>query len=60
VPLIFIQWRREWLENICTSVELVGEHHHPWGMAEENRPIFLCRDPKPSLGELWPELRHRN
>lgn len=58
--LIWLQWEQEWLEGICASVEVVGEHDHPWGMAEENRPILLCREPQPSLQELWPELRHWN
>jgi len=58
--LIWLQWRPEWLEDRCGSVEIVGEHHHPWGMAEENRPILLCRDLSPSLAEQWPELTHWN
>lgn len=58
--LIWLQWDREELEQICGSVEQVGEHHHPWGMAEENRPIFLCRDPIMSAAEAWPELKHWN
>jgi 4-amino-4-deoxy-L-arabinose transferase-like glycosyltransferase len=58
--LIWLQWSREDLEPICGSVEQVGEHHHPWGMAEENRPIFLCRDPIMSAAEAWPELKHWN
>jgi hypothetical protein len=58
--IVWLQWRREWLEEICGSVEQVGEHSHPWGMAEENRPIYLCRDPRRPLSELWPELRHWN
>jgi len=58
--LIWLQWQPEWLEGRCGSVEVVGAHHHPWGMAEENRPILLCRDLSPSLTEQWPELRHWN
>jgi hypothetical protein len=58
--LIWLQWEPEWLEDRCGSVEIVGEHHHPWGMAEENRPILLCRDPSRSLAEQWPELTHWN
>lgn len=58
--VIWLQWSRESLEPICGSVEQVGEHHHPWGMAEENRPIFLCRDPITSAAEAWPELKHWN
>ena len=58
--LIWLQWSRESLEPICGSVEQAGEHHHPWGMAEENRPIFLCRDPIASAAEAWPDLKHWN
>jgi hypothetical protein len=58
--LIWLQWSVESLERICGSVELVGEHSHQWGMAEENRPIYLCRDLHPPLPELWPRLRHWN
>ena len=50
----------EWLEGRCGSVEIVGEHFHPWGMAEENRPILLCRDLLRPLSEQWAELRHWN
>jgi hypothetical protein len=58
--LIWLQWSRDSLEPICCSVEQVGEHHHPWGMAEENRPIFICRQPIASPAEAWPELKHWN
>ncbi len=58
--LIWLQWRRESLEEICGLVVEAGEHHHPWGMAEENRPIFLCRDLRVSLADAWPQLKHWN
>ncbi len=58
--LIWLQWEPEWLEDRCTSVEIVGEHHHPWGMAEENRPILLCRGLTAPLAEQWPDLTHWN
>ena len=58
--LIWLQWEPEWLEGRCGSVEIVGEHHHPWGMAEENRPILLCRDLIRPLAEQWPGLTHWN
>ena len=58
--LIWLQWSRESLEPICGSVEQAGAHHHPWGMAEENRPIFICRGPVASLAEAWPDLKHWN
>jgi hypothetical protein len=55
-----LQWNRESLEPICRAVEQAGEHHHPWGMAEENRPIFICRGPVASMAEAWPDLKHWN
>ena len=58
--LIWLQWEREWIEAYCTSVEQVGEHFHPWGMAEENRPIFICRGLKEPLARIWPRLKHWN
>ena len=58
--LIWLQWDPEGLEGRCESVEIVGEHHHPWGMAEENRPILLCRGLTAPLSAQWPDLRHWN
>jgi hypothetical protein len=58
--LIWLQWPRESLEQICGTVEQAGEHFHPWGMAEENRPIHICRDLVAPLPELWPDLTHWN
>lgn len=51
---------RKGLEEACQSVTQVGEHHHPWGMAEENRPIYLARGLRRSLRELWPRIKHWN
>ena len=58
--LIWLQWRRESLERLCVSVEEAGRHFHPWGMAEENRSIFICRGLRTPLRQLWPELKHWN
>jgi hypothetical protein len=58
--LIWLQWPREGIEQLCRSVEQAGEHHHPWGMAEENRPIYICRDPIVPLAKAWPRLKHYN
>jgi len=58
--LIWLQWSAESLGRICGSVERVGDHNHPWGMAEENRPIYLCGELNSPLAELWPRLRHWN
>ena len=58
--LIWLQWGRESIGRYCLSVEKVGEHFHPWGMAEENRPIYLCRGLRAPLSTIWPELKHWN
>lgn len=50
----------EGLSRVFESVQVVAVHHHPWGMAEENRPIYLCRKPKLSIRGLWPTLKHWN
>jgi hypothetical protein len=50
----------EGLSRVFESVQVVAVHHHPWGMAEENRPIYLCRRPKVSIRGLWPTLKHWN
>ena len=57
---IWLQWRREWLESFFQNVQQAGEHFHPWGMMEENRPIYICREPRMSLRQLWPRLKHWN
>jgi hypothetical protein len=58
--LIWLQWDREDVERYCTSVEKVGEHFHKWGMAEENRPIWLCTGLRKPLPEVWDRLTHWN
>ncbi len=58
--LVVLQDDRESLERLCTSVEEAGRHQHPWGMAEENGPIWVCRGLKTPLAELWPRLKKWN
>ena len=59
--LIWLQWGRRGVEDHCRSVEQAGEHFHPWGMAEENRPIYLCRGLKHTIAEYWtPDFKHWN
>lgn len=57
---IWLQWDRASLEELFRSVEEAGVHHHPWGMAEENRPIYVCRGLRRPLPVIWPELKHWN
>lgn len=58
--VIVLQGDRDELAQAFESVEQAGEHHHPWGMEEENNPIYLCRGLKTPLAELWPRLKHWN
>ena len=58
--VIVLQGDRDELLELFASVEQAGEHHHPWGMEEENRPIYLCRGLKLPLAELWPRVKHWN
>jgi hypothetical protein len=58
--LIWTQAKYWDLDEFCGSVEIAGEHHHLWGMAEEDGPIAVCRDLKLPMAELWPEIRHWN
>ncbi len=58
--LIVLQGHRQSLEGLCASVEQAAEHYHPWGMEEENGPIFVCRGLGTPLPELWPRLKNWN
>ncbi len=58
--VIVLQSDRDELEEVFESVVEAGEHHHPWGMEEENNEIYLCRGLKTPLAELWPRLKHWN
>jgi hypothetical protein len=58
--VIVLQDDREDLERLCASVEEAGRHDHPWGMAEENGPIFVCRGLRVPIDRLWPSLKKWN
>jgi len=58
--VIWLQWGRRHLEPMFESVEQAGEHRHPWGMAEENRPIFVCRGGRRTFAAAWDDLKHWN
>jgi hypothetical protein len=58
--LICLGCSREGLVPHFDSVTEVAVHHSPWGMAEENRPIYLGRGLHPSLHEMWPRITHWN
>jgi hypothetical protein len=58
--VIVLQVGADDLAEVFDSVEVAGSHFHPWGMAEENRDILVCRGLKMPLAELWPQLKHWN
>jgi hypothetical protein len=59
--LIWLQWGRQGVADHCRSVEKAGEHFNPWGMEEENRPIYMCRGLKHTIAEYWtPDFKHWN
>jgi hypothetical protein len=59
--LIWLQWGRQGVEDHCRSVEKAGEHFNAWGMAEENRPIYMCRGLRHTIAEYWtPDFKHWN
>lgn len=46
------------LEQYFSHVEEAAVLHHPYAMPFENRPVYLCRDLKVPLKELWPKLKN--
>ena len=40
------------------DVELAASHHSDYGMPYENVDIFICRNPKKSIKDVWDRLKH--
>lgn len=57
---IVIQWDQDDVQRLCDSWQAPVTHHHPFGMAEENRPIYLCRGPRFDLRDRWDRWKHWN
>jgi hypothetical protein len=55
--LIVLQWGPRRLDRYCQSGEVLAEHYHPYGMEEENGPIYFCRGLKQPLSEVWPRWK---
>jgi hypothetical protein len=47
------QHDREFFE----SVQIVGHVEHPYARRDEYFDILLCRGPRASLQEIWPQLK---
>ncbi len=57
--LIVLQFSRKDVEENCTSWAAFP-HENPWGMAEENTPIYLCRGATFDLRKVWLHYHHWN
>jgi hypothetical protein len=51
-----------WLEGVQKSfnqIELAATFTHPYVLPHENNlPIFICRQPKAPLKEIWPQVKY--
>ncbi len=57
--LIVLQWSLDDVRDNCRSWEAFP-HESPYGMAEENVPIYLCRDAGFDLRQIWWHSHHWN
>ncbi|MGE5414762.1 MAG: ArnT family glycosyltransferase [Syntrophomonadaceae bacterium] len=57
--LIVLQWSLDDVKDNCRSWEAFP-HENPYGMAEENVPIYLCRDAEFDLRRIWWHSHHCN
>lgn len=55
--IIVLDEDRPRLEELFESVEYGGRVEHPYSMPYQHFDVFVCRKPKVSLRELWPQLR---
>ncbi len=45
--------------QVFNSIEQVGIFTHEYVMPYENNlPIFVCREPRVTIGEVWPRVKH--
>lgn len=57
--LILLQFSLKDVEENCTEFQAFA-HDEPFGMAEENTPIYLCRGAKFDLRKIWWHSHHWN
>jgi len=57
--LIVLQWSLDDVRDNCSSWQAF-DHYQRFGMAEENTPIYLCRDAKFDLQQVWWHYHHWN
>ncbi len=57
--LIVVQWSQKDVQDNCTSWRAY-DHYARFGMAEENTPIYLCRNAKFNIQKIWWHYHHWN
>jgi hypothetical protein len=55
--MIVMAGRKDDLEKRFASVERVARVEHPYSMPYEHFDVFYCRGLKPSLAEIWPQVK---
>jgi hypothetical protein len=55
---IVMEGNDETLGNLFESVEVAGRVEHRWSMPCENFDVFICRNLREQVVELWPRLRN--
>ncbi|HEV8630130.1 MAG TPA: glycosyltransferase family 39 protein [Thermoanaerobaculia bacterium] len=55
--MIVLDDDRETLERIFADVRLAGHVSHPYSMPYQHFDVFVCRRPRVTLQELWPQLK---
>ncbi len=55
---IVMEGNAETLRNLFETVELAGRVEHRWSMPYENFDVFICRDLREPVADLWPRLRN--
>jgi len=55
---IVMEGNAETLGNLFETVELAGRVEHRWSMPYENFDVFVCRNLREPVRELWPRLRN--
>lgn len=58
--VIAIGMRSEVLRQYFEGVDFAGQTYHRYAMAYENTPIYLCRNPKVPLRDVWGEFKNWN
>jgi hypothetical protein len=53
-------FRDESVREFCGSLTAAGHVTHPYAVEEErDLTVYVCREPRMTLQELWPQLEER-